>query len=93
MFINTENGTGCMNRSMHFECSTVASFSLEISSLLNIPQSAIRGFVTKWKGFGTRATQPRSRRQRKIMERGQRMLRHIVRRSHKLSAESIATDL
>uniref|UniRef100_A0A8C5PHP2 Transposase Tc1-like domain-containing protein n=1 Tax=Leptobrachium leishanense TaxID=445787 RepID=A0A8C5PHP2_9ANUR len=39
------------------------------------------------------ATQPRSGRPRKLMERGQRMLRRIVRRGLQLSAESIARDL
>ena len=38
------------------------------------------------------AIQPRSGRPRKITERGQRMLRRIVRRGRQLSAESIGTD-
>ncbi|CAI9579851.1 unnamed protein product [Staurois parvus] len=58
----------------------------EISLLLNIPQSAVSGIITKWKQLGTTATQPRS-------ERGQRMQKCTVRRSRQLSAESIAKDL
>ena len=64
--------------------------SREVSSLLNIPQSAVSGIITKWKRLGTTAAQPRSGRPRKMTERGQRMLR---RRGRRLSAESIATDL
>ncbi|CAI9573430.1 unnamed protein product [Staurois parvus] len=30
----------------------------EISLLLNIPQSTVSGFITKWKQLGTTATQP-----------------------------------
>ncbi|CAI9601430.1 unnamed protein product, partial [Staurois parvus] len=58
----------------------------EISLLLNIPRPTVSGIVTKWKQSGTTATQPQS-------ERGQRMLKHNVHRSHQLSAESIAKDL
>ncbi|CAI9576819.1 unnamed protein product, partial [Staurois parvus] len=58
----------------------------EISLLLNILWSTVSGIITKWKQLGTTATQPRS-------ERGQRMLKRIVSRSRKLSAESIAKDL
>jgi len=65
----------------------------ETSSLLNIPQSTVSAIITKWKQLGTTATQPRSGRPRKMTERGQRMLRHIVCRGRQLSAESIATDL
>ena len=43
--------------------------------------------------MGTTATQPPSGQPRKLMERGQRMLRSIVPRGHQLSAESMATDL
>jgi len=67
--------------------------SHEMSSLLNIPQSAVSGIITKWKRLGTTATQPQSGRPRKMTERGQRMLRRTVRRGRQLSAESIATDL
>ncbi|MCJ8740981.1 hypothetical protein PDJAM_G00065380 [Pangasius djambal] len=56
-------------------------------------ESTVSGIITKWKQLGTTATQPRSGRPRKITEWGQRMLRRTVRRSHQLSAESIATDL
>ncbi|CAI9548356.1 unnamed protein product, partial [Staurois parvus] len=75
-----------------FKCGTVIGCHLcnksirEISLLLNIPQSAVSGIITKWKQLGTTATQPRS-------ERGQRMKKHTVRRSRQLSAESIAKDL
>ncbi|CAI9591148.1 unnamed protein product, partial [Staurois parvus] len=58
----------------------------EISLLLNIPQSTVSGIITKWKQLGTTATQPQS-------EWGQRMLKRTVRRSHQLSAESIAKEL
>jgi len=49
--------------------------SREISSLLNIPQSAVGGVITEWKRLGTTAAQPQSGRPRKMTERGQRMLR------------------
>ncbi|CAI9549836.1 unnamed protein product [Staurois parvus] len=68
-------------------------FILEISLLLNIPQSTVSGIVTKWKQLGTPATQPPSGRPRKMTERGKRMLKCTVRRSHQLSAESIAKEL
>ncbi|CAI9539213.1 unnamed protein product [Staurois parvus] len=58
----------------------------DISWLLNIPRSTVSGIITKWKQLGTTATQPPS-------ERGQCMLKRTVRRSHQLSAESIAKDL
>ena len=74
-------------------CHPCNKSSREISSLLNIPQSTVSGIITKWKQLGTTATQSRSSRPRKMAERGQRMLRRIVRRGHQLSAESIATDL
>ncbi|CAI9541244.1 unnamed protein product, partial [Staurois parvus] len=62
----------------------------EISLLLNIPRSTVSGIITKWKQLGTKATQPQSGRPRKMTERGQRMLKHTVHRSHQLSAVSIA---
>ncbi|CAI9599524.1 unnamed protein product, partial [Staurois parvus] len=65
----------------------------EISWLLNISWSAVSGIIAKWKQLGTTTTQPRSDRPRKMTERGQCMLKHTVRRSHQLSAESIAKDL
>ncbi|CAI9563033.1 unnamed protein product, partial [Staurois parvus] len=58
----------------------------EISLILNIPQSTVSGIITKWKQLRTTATQPQS-------EWVQRMLKHTVRRSRQLSAESIARDL
>ncbi|CAI9567601.1 unnamed protein product [Staurois parvus] len=64
----------------------------DISWLLNIPRSTVSGIITKWKQLGT-ATQPPSGRPRHMTERGQRMLKCTVRRSHQLSAESIAKDL
>ncbi|CAI9582237.1 unnamed protein product, partial [Staurois parvus] len=75
-----------------FKCGTVIGCHLcnksicEIYLLLNIPLSTDSGIITKWKHLGTTATQPQS-------ERGQRMLKRTVRRSHQLSAESIAKDL
>ncbi|KAL6466679.1 hypothetical protein MHYP_G00244830 [Metynnis hypsauchen] len=74
-------------------CHLCSKSSREISSLLNIPQSTVSCIISKWKRLGTTATQPRSGRPRKMTEQGQRMLKHIVRRGHQLSAESIATDL
>ncbi|CAI9586820.1 unnamed protein product, partial [Staurois parvus] len=65
----------------------------DISWLLNIPRSTVSGIITKWKQLGTIATQPPSGRPRHMTERGQRMLKHTVRRSHQLSAESIAKDI
>ncbi|CAI9555818.1 unnamed protein product, partial [Staurois parvus] len=65
----------------------------DISWLLNIPRSTVSGIITKWKQLGTTATQPPSGRPRNMTERGQRMLKRTVRRSHQLSAESIAKDL
>ncbi|CAI9590708.1 unnamed protein product, partial [Staurois parvus] len=65
----------------------------DISWLLNIPRSTVSGIITKWKQLGTTATQPPSGRPCKMTERGQRMLKRTVRRSHQLSAESIAKDL
>ncbi|CAI9552801.1 unnamed protein product, partial [Staurois parvus] len=50
----------------------------EISLLLNIPQSTVSGIITKWKQFGTTATQPQSGRPHKITECAQRMLKRIV---------------
>ncbi|CAI9580979.1 unnamed protein product [Staurois parvus] len=58
----------------------------EISLLLNIPQSTVSGVITKWKQLRTTATQPQSK-------QGQRMLECTVRRSHQMSAGSIAKDL
>ncbi|CAI9579347.1 unnamed protein product, partial [Staurois parvus] len=54
----------------------------EISWLLNIPRSTVSGIITKWKQLGTIATPPRSGRPRNMTERGQRMLKHTMRRSH-----------
>ncbi|CAI9610404.1 unnamed protein product, partial [Staurois parvus] len=65
----------------------------DISWLLNIPRSTVSGIITKWKQLGTAATQPPSVRPRKMTERGQHMMKRSVRRSHQLSAESIAKDL
>ncbi|CAI9545748.1 unnamed protein product, partial [Staurois parvus] len=65
----------------------------DISWLLNIPRSTVSGIITKWKQLGTTATQPPSGRPRHMTGRGQRMLKRTVRRSHQLSAESIAKDL
>ncbi|CAI9620759.1 unnamed protein product, partial [Staurois parvus] len=65
----------------------------DISWLLNIPRSTVSGNITMWKQLGTTATQPPSSRPRKMTEQGQHMLKHTVRRSHQLSAESITKDL
>ncbi|CAI9566304.1 unnamed protein product, partial [Staurois parvus] len=61
----------------------------DISWLLNIPRSTVSGIITKWKQLGTTATQPPSGRPCK----SKCMLKYTVRRSHQLSAESIAKDL
>ncbi|CAI9570090.1 unnamed protein product [Staurois parvus] len=65
----------------------------DISWLLNIPRSAVSGIITKWKQLGTTATQSPSGRPRKMTEKGQRMLKRTVRRSHQVSVELIAKDL
>ncbi|CAI9554089.1 unnamed protein product [Staurois parvus] len=65
----------------------------DISWLLNIPRSTVSGIITKWKQLGKAAAQPPSGRPRKMTERGQCMLKRTVRRSHQLSAESIAKNL
>ncbi|CAI9553587.1 unnamed protein product, partial [Staurois parvus] len=61
--------------------------------LLNIPWSTVSGNKTKWKQLGTTATQQQGGRPHKMTEWGERMLKCPVRRSHQLSAESIAKDL
>ncbi|CAI9581880.1 unnamed protein product [Staurois parvus] len=63
----------------------------EISLLLNIPKSTVRGIITKWKQLGTTATQQRSGRPCKMTEWGS--VHAEVRRSRQLSAESTAKDL
>ncbi|CAI9576897.1 unnamed protein product, partial [Staurois parvus] len=65
----------------------------EISLLLNISRSTVSGIIAKWKQLRTTATQPQSGRPHKMTEWGQGMLKYRVRRSHQLSAESIAKDL
>ncbi|CAI9558849.1 unnamed protein product, partial [Staurois parvus] len=65
----------------------------EISLLLNIPPSTVSGIITKRKQLGKTTTQPQSDGPGKMTERRQRMLKHTVRRSRQLSAESIAKDL
>ncbi|CAI9610995.1 unnamed protein product [Staurois parvus] len=83
---------GCSRELSEFKLGTVIGCHLcnksicEISLLLNIPQSTVRGIITKWKQLGTTATEPRS-------EWGQCMLKRTMLRSHQLSAESIAKDL
>ena len=77
-----------------FQCGSVIGCHLcnksscEMSSLLNIPQSAVSDIITKWRRFRTTATQPQSGGPHKMMERGQRMLRRIVHRGRQLSAVS-----
>ncbi|CAI9608504.1 unnamed protein product [Staurois parvus] len=65
----------------------------EIPLLLNITQSTVSGIITKWKQLGITATQPRTGRPRKMTEQGQRILKRTLRRSHQLSADSIAKHL
>lgn len=74
-------------------CHLCIKSSREIFSLLNIPQSTVRFIIRKWKSLGATATQPQSGRPRKLTERGQRMLRRIVQRGRRLSAQSIAAEL
>ncbi|CAI9576155.1 unnamed protein product [Staurois parvus] len=59
----------------------------EISLLLNILQSTVSGIITKWKQMGNTATQPRSGRPCKMTERGQRTLKHTMRRSRCLQSQ------
>ncbi|CAI9579867.1 unnamed protein product [Staurois parvus] len=66
-------------------CHLGNKFIHDISWLLNIPRSAVSGIIAKWKQLGTTTNQPPSGRPR--------MLKRTVRRSHQLSAESIAKDL
>ncbi|CAI9561051.1 unnamed protein product, partial [Staurois parvus] len=82
----------CSQELREFKCGTVIGCHLcnksicKISLLLDIPQSAVSGIITKWKQLVTIATQPRS-------EQGQSMLKHSVCKSRQLSAESIVKDL
>ncbi|CAI9586507.1 unnamed protein product [Staurois parvus] len=91
-FTNICERMGQSQELSEFKCGTVIGCHLcnksirEISLLLNIPQSTVSGIRTKWKRLGTAATQPQS-------EQGQTMLKHTLRRSRQLSAESIAKDL
>ncbi|CAI9609015.1 unnamed protein product [Staurois parvus] len=90
---------GCSQEFTEFKCDTMIGCHLcnksihEISLLLNISQSTVSGIIIKWKQLGTTATQPPSGRPCKITEQCQSMLKCTVRRSHQLSAESIAKDL
>ncbi|CAI9597196.1 unnamed protein product, partial [Staurois parvus] len=65
----------------------------DISWLLNFPRLTVSGIIKKLKTLRTTTTQPQSGRPRKMIERGQRMLKRTVRRSCQLSVESIAKDL
>ncbi|CAI9548025.1 unnamed protein product, partial [Staurois parvus] len=65
----------------------------DIFLLLTISRSTVSGIIPKWKQLGTTATQPPSGRPHKMTERGQCMLKHTVRRTRQLSAESIAKNL
>ncbi|CAI9583697.1 unnamed protein product [Staurois parvus] len=64
----------------------------EIFLLLNIPRSTVSGIITKWKQLGTTAAQPQSGRPHKMAEQGQCMLKHTVRRSLQMSAESLSSS-
>ncbi|CAI9549027.1 unnamed protein product, partial [Staurois parvus] len=74
-----------------FKCGTMVGCHLynksipEMSLLLNISQSTVSGITTKRKQLGTTATQPQSGRPQKMTERGYRMLKRTVSRSHQLS--------
>ncbi|KAL0147114.1 hypothetical protein M9458_057638 [Cirrhinus mrigala] len=99
VFTNICERMGRSQELSEFQRGTVIGYHLcnksscEISSLLNIPQSTVSCIIRTWKRLGMTATQPRRGRPRKLTERGQRMLRRIVRRGRQLSAKSIATDL
>ncbi|CAI9582331.1 unnamed protein product, partial [Staurois parvus] len=89
---------GCSQEQSEFNCGTLIGCHLcksilKISLLLNISWSTVSAIVIKWKQLGTTATQPQSSRPCKMTERGQRMLKCTVCRSHQLSAESITKDL
>ncbi|CAI9602430.1 unnamed protein product, partial [Staurois parvus] len=90
--INICERMGCSQELSELKRGTVIGCHLcnksihEISLLLNTPRSTVSGIITNWKQLGTTATQPPS-------ERGQCVLKHIVRRSRQLSAKSIAKDL
>ncbi|CAI9575485.1 unnamed protein product [Staurois parvus] len=91
---------GCFQELSEFKRGTVIDCHLcnksihEISLLLNIPQSTVSMcYMTKWKQLGTTATQPQSGRPCKMTERGQRVLKRTMCRSHQLSAELVAKDL
>ena len=98
-FTNISERMGRSQELSEFQRGTVIGCHLsnkssgDISSLLNIPQSTVSWIIRTWKCLGTTATQTPSGRPRKLTERGQRMLRRIVRRGRQLSAESISTDL
>ncbi|CAI9550397.1 unnamed protein product, partial [Staurois parvus] len=83
---------GCSQELSEFKRGTMIGCHLynksvrKISLLLNIPQSTVSGTITKWKQLETTVIKPQS-------ERGQRMLKHTVRRNGQLSAESIAKYL
>uniref|UniRef100_A0A674P2I1 Transposase Tc1-like domain-containing protein n=1 Tax=Takifugu rubripes TaxID=31033 RepID=A0A674P2I1_TAKRU len=74
-------------------CHLCNKLSREISLLRNIPKSTVGFLIRKWRSLGTTATQPQSGRPRKLTERGQRMLKHILQRGRRLSAQSVATQL
>ena len=58
-----------MNSSVYCDrMQPVQQVQLEISLLLNIPNSTVSGIITKWKHLGTRATLPQSGRPRKMTE-------------------------
>lgn len=65
----------------------------EISSLLNIPQSAVSCVMRKLNCLGTTATHSQSVRPYKLTDQGQQMLKSIVRRDHQLSAGGHYIDL
>ncbi|CAI9588579.1 unnamed protein product [Staurois parvus] len=87
--------TGCFQELSEFKRGIVIGCHLcnrsirEIVLLLNF----VNGIITKWKQLEETAIQPQSGRPHKMTERGQCMLKHRVRRSRQLSAESIAKDL
>ncbi|CAI9620917.1 unnamed protein product, partial [Staurois parvus] len=83
--------TGHSQELSEFKCGTMigchlCNKSIHDISLLNIPRSTVSGIITKWKQLGTAATQPQSGRPCKMTERGQRMLKRTMCRSHQLFA-------
>ena len=53
----------------------------QISSLLSIPLSTTHSIISHWKKFGTTKNLPRSGRPRKLLQRGIRLVKRIVKKN------------